>query len=221
MKRSLTTVLTIAAVLLVAFAGGASAAKLITGKQIKDGTVTGADVKAGSLRGSDVKDGSLKGADVKDGSLGNADLADDSVEVDQLAYSARVFGNDARPTPDESVDTCADLTPRGTARASRYQPRRTRHAPVAGQGQPLQQRRGRQRPPEVRPLRATGSASSTPTSSASRARASPATREVVALQGLVERRHDHRRLRAVHRAVEAQLLAKEVVLTTLKVADGA
>lgn len=39
--------------------GGAQAAGLITGKQIKDGTVTGADVRNQTVTGLDVADGSL------------------------------------------------------------------------------------------------------------------------------------------------------------------
>ena len=39
--------------------GPAGAANLITGKQIKDGTVAGRDVANGSLTGADVRDGSL------------------------------------------------------------------------------------------------------------------------------------------------------------------
>jgi len=39
--------------------GGAHAATLVTGKQIKDGTVTGADVRNGTIAGPDVADGSI------------------------------------------------------------------------------------------------------------------------------------------------------------------
>jgi hypothetical protein len=39
--------------------GGAHAAAMITGKQIKDGTVTGRDLRNGSVQASDVADGSL------------------------------------------------------------------------------------------------------------------------------------------------------------------
>lgn len=86
-----------ALLLIVGLAGGATAAKLITGKQIKDGTVTTADVKNGSLRGVDVRDGSLAGADVKAGSLG----------ADRLAPAAR---NDVRAQTGDSHDivTCSD-----------------------------------------------------------------------------------------------------------------
>ena len=45
------------------------AATLITGADVKDGSLTGADVRNGSLTGFDVKNGSLGGVDVRDGSL--------------------------------------------------------------------------------------------------------------------------------------------------------
>jgi hypothetical protein len=73
-RRALPALLLSAVVLAVAFAGGATAAKMITGKQIKNNTVTTKDIKNKSLKGLDVKDGSLTGADVKDGSLAEADL---------------------------------------------------------------------------------------------------------------------------------------------------
>jgi hypothetical protein len=63
-RRALPALLLTAVVLAVAFAGGATAANLITGKQIKNNTVTT----------QDIKNASLKGADVKNGSLGEADL---------------------------------------------------------------------------------------------------------------------------------------------------
>ena len=45
------------AVLVVGLAGGATAAKLITGKQIKDATITSKDVKDGTLAQKDLKKG--------------------------------------------------------------------------------------------------------------------------------------------------------------------
>ncbi|MFA6300368.1 MAG: hypothetical protein WC642_14470 [Nocardioides sp.] len=52
--RALPAALLAAVVLLVAMAGGATAAKLITGKQIKNGTVTTLDVKNGTVRFADL-----------------------------------------------------------------------------------------------------------------------------------------------------------------------
>jgi hypothetical protein len=54
-------VLVIAGIVLFASVGSASAALMITGRQIKDGTVTGADVKNGSLRIKDFNSSSIQG----------------------------------------------------------------------------------------------------------------------------------------------------------------
>lgn len=51
--------------LFVALGGPSYAAKLVTGADIKDGSVTGKDVKNSSLRSADVKNGSLVAADLK------------------------------------------------------------------------------------------------------------------------------------------------------------
>jgi hypothetical protein len=64
-------------------ATGATAATLITGKQIKDGTVTGADLKNGTVKSADIGDGTVTGTDVKNGSIGAADLG--SAVADSLA----------------------------------------------------------------------------------------------------------------------------------------
>lgn len=50
-------------VLLVAMAGSATAGALITGRDIKDGTVTSKDLRNGTVTGADVKDGSLSRQD--------------------------------------------------------------------------------------------------------------------------------------------------------------
>jgi hypothetical protein len=55
--RPLTVAALVAVLIAVAAGTGATAASLITGAQIKDGTVTGADVKNGSLRSADMAGG--------------------------------------------------------------------------------------------------------------------------------------------------------------------
>jgi hypothetical protein len=55
--------------LVLALAGGATAATLITGAQIKNGSITGRDVKDKSLTAKDFK-GSLRGADGPQGATG-------------------------------------------------------------------------------------------------------------------------------------------------------
>jgi hypothetical protein len=64
-----------AALVLVSSAVGATAATMITGANVKDGSLTGADVKDSSLTGADLKSGAVAGIDVKDGGIGRADLA--------------------------------------------------------------------------------------------------------------------------------------------------
>lgn len=88
-RRALPALLLSAVVLAVAFAGGATAAKLITGKQIKDNTVTTQDIRNRSLKGADVKDGSLVEADLNAKVKGKLNapsvkgfqVVEDSVEV--------------------------------------------------------------------------------------------------------------------------------------------
>jgi hypothetical protein len=75
MSRKTPLALIAAAVLLVvAMAGSATAAALITGKDVKNGSLTGKDLKNGSVGATDVKN-NLTGSDLKDGSVAEADLA--------------------------------------------------------------------------------------------------------------------------------------------------
>jgi len=72
-------VITIAATTMLCGVTTAGAAKLITGADVKDGSLTGKDVKNGSLTGKDVKNGSLSGGDVKNSSLSGKDVKDGSL----------------------------------------------------------------------------------------------------------------------------------------------
>src|SRR4051794_7950865 len=51
--------------LFIALGGGATAAVLITGKSVKDGSLTGRDIKNNSVASVDVKDGDLLAKDFK------------------------------------------------------------------------------------------------------------------------------------------------------------
>lgn len=62
-NRGVQTALLTTFVVVIALAGTATAGKLITGKQIKNGTITGIDLRDGSVTGADVKDESLTEAD--------------------------------------------------------------------------------------------------------------------------------------------------------------
>jgi hypothetical protein len=69
-----------------------SAATLITGAQIKDGTVTTADIANNSLTGADVRDGGLFSSDIADGSLYGRDIAKGTVAPLNLTARARIAG---------------------------------------------------------------------------------------------------------------------------------
>jgi hypothetical protein len=56
--------------LAVSLGGSAYAALVITGKNIKNGTVTGKDIRSHSLRGSDVKHDGIGGGSIKESTLG-------------------------------------------------------------------------------------------------------------------------------------------------------
>ncbi len=65
-----------AAALLVSLGGTATAAKtLMTGADIKNGSLTGKDLRNGSVTSADVRNGSLTGRDLRNGSIGRADLS--------------------------------------------------------------------------------------------------------------------------------------------------
>lgn len=55
--------------LFIVLGGSATAAVLITGKQVKDSSLTGVDVRSSSLTGSDLKNNSVGSLDIKDGDL--------------------------------------------------------------------------------------------------------------------------------------------------------
>ncbi|MCW2999462.1 MAG: hypothetical protein JWN65_3011 [Solirubrobacterales bacterium] len=61
--------------LFIALGGPAQAAGLITGSDIKNGTITSADIRDNAVTGSDIKNSSLKSTDVRDRSLLARDFA--------------------------------------------------------------------------------------------------------------------------------------------------
>jgi hypothetical protein len=71
--------------LFVALGGSATAALVITGANIKNGTVTGLDLKNGTVSGYDLKTAAVTGGKVKNGTLMAADF-----KAGQL--SARAYG---------------------------------------------------------------------------------------------------------------------------------
>lgn len=72
--------------LFTALAGSAYAATVITGKNVKNGSLTGADVRTNSLTGSDVT--GLRGADVKSSGLTGSDIASSSIAGNDIKNEA-------------------------------------------------------------------------------------------------------------------------------------
>ncbi len=78
MLKNLRTPLVAAVILVLAFAGTATAAKMITGKQIKNSSLTGKDLKNGSVKAADLSAGAKKtltGAKGDPGAKGDAGAA--------------------------------------------------------------------------------------------------------------------------------------------------
>jgi autotransporter adhesin len=80
----------LAAVLLLVTPLGAQAAKLITGKQIKDSSLTGKDVKDNSLTGKDVAEGTL--GTVPSAKKATAATTADSADTAEVATSLAPLG---------------------------------------------------------------------------------------------------------------------------------
>ena len=73
--------------------GAAVAAKLITGKDIKNNTVTTKDVKNNNLKSKDLKNGTVSSKDIKNKTVATKDLADGSVTAVKIAPGAIAFPN--------------------------------------------------------------------------------------------------------------------------------
>jgi hypothetical protein len=76
--------------ILVGAASAATAATLITGKQIKDNTVASADIRDNALTSVDIKNGSVTGTDIENGTIGSTDLAPDATWRD-LSFDGHVL----------------------------------------------------------------------------------------------------------------------------------
>lgn len=74
-KRYLVPIAIVTAIAFAGSAGAATAAKLITGKDIKDGSITAKDLKNQTITNKKIKDGTITGAKVKDGSLSPSDFS--------------------------------------------------------------------------------------------------------------------------------------------------
>ena len=85
LRRHVTYANVTATIALVAALGGTSyAAVMVTGRQVRDGSLTGADIRNKSVTGRDVRDRSISGADVRDRSLSGSDLKPGSIPANRL-----------------------------------------------------------------------------------------------------------------------------------------
>lgn len=112
LRRNITGSNVIACIaLFVALGGTAGAAglRLISGTDIKDGSITGADIRANSLAGSDLKRDSVTGSDIRDGSLRGIDLAPDTLEA--------LLGKNGEKGPKGDPGATGDIGPQGPAGA--------------------------------------------------------------------------------------------------------
>jgi hypothetical protein len=68
-----------AVVVLIVTATGATAAALITGADIKNGTVASKDLKNNDVKSDDIKNNNVKSGDIKDGQVSSADIKNGGV----------------------------------------------------------------------------------------------------------------------------------------------
>lgn len=115
--RRLAVLVLAALVVVLSVAGSATAAKLVTGKQIRNGSVAGIDIRNGSLTGTDLENGTVGTADLGAASVAGQDLAPESVTTDHLATDAKVYAYgdgltdvDLGNCPDQSLSLCPALT---------------------------------------------------------------------------------------------------------------
>jgi hypothetical protein len=80
----------VVALVLVAAASGATAATLITGKQIKDNTVASVDIRDNTVTSADIKNGTVTGNDVANGTIDKVDLAAGATRSD-LTFDGHVL----------------------------------------------------------------------------------------------------------------------------------
>ncbi len=94
-RLKIPTIVLAVVALIVGVSSGAMAAKLITSKDIKDGTIVTKDLKQngingnrlskGSVNGAKLQGGTVAGAKLKPGSVGNGKIADGAVTSNKIA----------------------------------------------------------------------------------------------------------------------------------------
>src|SRR5262245_7159639 len=75
--------------LVVGVSSGAVAGKLITGADVKNGSLTGKDIKNGSLTSKDIKKGTIKTDRLKDGAVTSAKIKDGTIGAKDLSSAAK------------------------------------------------------------------------------------------------------------------------------------
>ena len=97
-RLKIPTIVLAVVALIVGVSSGAMAAKLITSKDIKDGTIVTKDLKQngingnrlskGSVNGAKLQGGTVAGAKLKPGSVGNGKIADGAIGPNDLSTTA-------------------------------------------------------------------------------------------------------------------------------------
>ena len=82
------TVAAVVAALLITGGVTASAAKLITGADVKNGSLTGKDIKDGTVQSKDIKDGTVQSKDIKDGTVQSQDVKNGTLKEADLSPAA-------------------------------------------------------------------------------------------------------------------------------------
>ena len=78
-----------AVVVLIVTATTATAAKLITGADIKNNTVASVDIKDGTITSTDIKNNTVASVDIKDGTVSSTDIMNGTIAVGDLSTSLR------------------------------------------------------------------------------------------------------------------------------------
>jgi hypothetical protein len=113
-KRGRALLLVVMTTLLLGFAGSATAGVVITGKQIKDGTITSKDLRNGDLRGVDVKDGSLTQAEFDVQIIGMSGPTGDQGPTGSPGTAGLVYSIEAHSIPKGATHTWGAPCPTGT-----------------------------------------------------------------------------------------------------------
>jgi len=100
--------------MLLGFAGSATAGVVVTGKQIKDGSITNADLKDASLQGRDFQDGSLTQTDFTTPVLGPSGPEGDRGPDGTPGHAGLVYVVEPMSIPKGATRTWGAMCPSGT-----------------------------------------------------------------------------------------------------------